>query len=136
MTSVLIRQGSWGHTQTHTHRHTHTQRHRHRHRHTHTDTQTHTHTHTEGRPCEDSAATRPGGRPQEDQPRPHPGLGIQPPGWRQGLSAVSAPRLWAFASATTGNEYRVRPSGLLTRRPNHISEENRHRDRLSSETTV
>ena len=43
-----------------------------------------TQTHTQRGPCEDTGrsrpSTRPGAGPQEDQRRPHPGLGFQPPG--------------------------------------------------------
>ena len=96
-----------------------------------------THTHTHGRPCEDTLCTHPGGRPQEDQPHPHPGLGFRPPGLETGSVCCLSPQ--ALGLCYGNHREWVQGEALrtfLARRTNHISEENRHRDRLSSETTV
>ena len=82
-------------------------------------------------------STRTGGRPQEDQPCSHPGPGFQPPGPESGSVCCLSPQAGGLCydnhkKCVRGEALRI----LFTRRTNYISEENRHRVGLSSETTV
>ena len=71
-------------------------------------------THTEGRPCEGrrQPSARPGERPQDNQPRPHPGLGFQPPGPGGNGLVFEPPRLWALLQPERSHT-KMEPTGKM-----------------------